>query len=72
MPRKTKEQNELKNAVYVGDTVKDEEASKNAGIKFIYAKYGFGKNVKAQYSINSINELPDVLEKLNFGNELEE
>jgi phosphoglycolate phosphatase len=35
--------NELKNPVYVGDTVKDAQSAKDADIDFIYAAYGFGE-----------------------------
>ncbi|EZH65839.1 HAD family hydrolase [Bacillaceae bacterium JMAK1] len=34
--------NQLKNPVYVGDTLGDQAAAKEAGIPFIYAAYGFG------------------------------
>ncbi|RSK53253.1 HAD family hydrolase [Bacillus canaveralius] len=34
--------NQLKNPIYVGDTLGDATASKEAGIPFIYARYGFG------------------------------
>ncbi|MCJ8164457.1 HAD family hydrolase [Pontibacter sp. E15-1] len=35
--------NNLKAAVYVGDTAGDFEASQAAGVPFIYARYGFGE-----------------------------
>lgn len=50
--------------VYVGDTIKDMEASKEAGVPFIQAKYGFGEDLKTKYYINSIEELPNVVEKI--------
>lgn len=49
--------NNLKNAIYVGDTIKDEKASYYAGIPFVYANYGFGKVDKYDYKINDISEL---------------
>lgn len=52
--------NNLKNAIYVGDTVLDYESAKNAGIPFIHAAYGFGK-VDTDKKIYSISELPDLL-----------
>lgn len=55
--------NNIKNAIYVGDTVKDKEASESAGTIFVHAKYGFGKNVEAKYTINNIKELITLLEK---------
>ena len=38
------ERNHILAPVYVGDTVSDETASREAGIPFIYAKYGFGES----------------------------
>ncbi|WP_161890546.1 HAD family hydrolase [Pontibacter russatus] len=35
--------NNLKSAVYVGDTKGDYEASQLAGVPFVYARYGFGE-----------------------------
>ena len=37
------ERNNLKNPVYVGDTAGDAKAAKEAGIPFIFARYGFGQ-----------------------------
>ena len=37
------QRNGLENPVYVGDTKKDMDASKKAGVNFIHAAYGFGK-----------------------------
>ena len=37
------EKHGLKHPVYVGDTVMDADACKKAGVRFIYAAYGFGK-----------------------------
>jgi phosphoglycolate phosphatase len=53
--------NQLKNAVYVGDTMGDFEAAKKNGIPFIYAEYGFGKVDEAEYAINHIKELKGIL-----------
>lgn len=52
----------IERAIYIGDTKKDMEASKIANIPFIQAKYGFGKDLKTEYYINSIEELPQVIE----------
>ncbi|MEQ1877163.1 MAG: HAD family hydrolase [Bdellovibrionia bacterium] len=35
--------NRLKNPVYVGDTVGDQTAAREAGTEFLFAAYGFGK-----------------------------
>lgn len=44
--------------VYVGDTQGDCDACIEAGVKFIWASYGFGKDVKGFYrKINSFDEL---------------
>ena len=55
------ERNNINNAIYVGDTQKDFEATKEAGIPFIYAKYGFGKVNNNQYCINNLLELKELL-----------
>ena len=54
------ERNNLKNPIYVGDTKGDMEASKIAGIPFVYASYGFGKVDKYDYKIADISELLDL------------
>lgn len=56
----------IKKAIYVGDTSIDSEASKKAGIPFIYARYGFGKNVENKYFIDSLRELPNKLKDITF------
>lgn len=58
------ERNNFKNVVYVGDTQSDYNATKVAGVRFIYAKYGFGDVKDYQYSIDSIDSLPKYLETL--------
>lgn len=58
------ERNNFKNVVYVGDTQSDYNATKVAGVRFIYAKYGFGDVEDYQYSIDSIDSLPKYLETL--------
>lgn len=55
--------NNITEAVYVGDTKKDQDASAIAEVEFIYAKYGFGKDIVSNYEINNFNELIDVMEK---------
>ena len=54
----------IENAVYIGDTNKDMEAAKIANIPFIQARYGFGKDLKTEYYINSIEELPQIIKKI--------
>lgn len=57
-------ENKLDRAIYIGDTIGDLDAAKKANIKFLWAKYGFGKNLKTKYSIDTINELPSLVEKI--------
>ncbi|PHV70954.1 HAD family hydrolase [Sporanaerobium hydrogeniformans] len=49
--------NHLKAPVYIGDTLKDQESAKEAGIPFVYASYGFGEVKTYDYKINSFKEL---------------
>ncbi len=58
------EKHHLKKGVYVGDTVMDKEATEKAGLIFIWASYGFGKNVDSSYNIESLYDLPELLEKI--------
>lgn len=50
------ERNHLTDPVYVGDTIGDCEASKEAGVPFLFAAYGFG-NVSGTEKIDKIAEL---------------
>lgn len=54
----------IKNSIYVGDTQKDLEATKIANVPFIQAKYGFGQDLKTDFYINSIEELPSIVQKV--------
>ena len=56
--------NEIKKAVYIGDTNIDLEAAQKNNIPFILAKYGFGQNIQTEYYINELKELPNLLEKI--------
>ena len=58
--------NKLNNAIYVGDTEKDYNSAKANNLKFVWAKYGFGKCNNFDYCINNISELPIVLQKIDF------
>ena len=49
--------NKLKNPVYVGDTQGDANATKDAGLEFVFASYGFGNVDKYQYKIEKIEDL---------------
>ena len=56
--------NHLKNPIYVGDTAGDYQSAVDAGIPFVYAAYGFGEVQDCAYEIQSIRELPEVLERV--------
>jgi len=59
------ERDGVRNAIYVGDTLKDKEAAEGAGLEFIHAKYGFEKELNAEYSIESIKELSSFMNKID-------
>ena len=49
-------------AIYIGDTEKDEFASREAGICFIHAAYGFGSAKQPDGVASSFVALPDVVQ----------
>lgn len=49
--------NSLRSSVYVGDTSGDAAASKEAGIPFVYARYGFGNAEHFEGGIDGLDEL---------------
>lgn len=54
--------NHLKEAVYVGDTLGDWRATKEAGIPFIFAAYGFGQVEHPDYTIEKPLDLLNIFE----------
>ena len=58
------ERHGIDDAVYIGDTQGDLEASRRAGIPFIFCTYGFGTPAEWDAKIDSFRELPGVLETL--------
>ena len=54
------ERNKLVEAVYVGDTQGDYEATQLAGVPFIFARYGFGKVENATQEIACFEELKEL------------
>jgi phosphoglycolate phosphatase len=57
------ERNNLEDAVYVGDTQGDYEATVFAGVPFVFAKYGFGRVENYHLAIDSIKELVKLYEE---------
>ena len=58
------ERNAIQKCFYIGDTQGDYNATKIAGIPFLYAKYGFGTVDAEVPFINSIEELPEKADSL--------
>ena len=54
----------ITDAVYIGDTQGDLDASRRAGIPFVYCAYGFGTPNEWDAKIDHFTELPAVLERL--------
>lgn len=55
------ERNNISKACYIGDIKRDMEASRDANVDFIHAKYGFDKSSISDVSINNIEELKNIL-----------
>lgn len=55
------ERNGLKAPVYVGDTALDGRSSREAGVAFIHAAYGFGTTDDCDGSITSISQLTELV-----------
>lgn len=55
------ERNKLAKAYYVGDVEGDRKAAGAAGIPFIHAAYGYGSVPDAEYRIEAISDLIDIL-----------
>ena len=60
------ERHELKNPVYIGDTQGDMQACKEAGVRFVFAAYGFGEVDSADYDarLEKFEDLPELLADL--------
>lgn len=50
----------LQSPVYVGDTQTDADAARAAGLPFVWAAYGFGKDVSADAVLQNFGQLCDV------------
>lgn len=49
--------NDIENAIYVGDTAGDFEATRVANIPFIYVTYGFGNIDTYEYAVDHIDDI---------------
>ncbi len=56
------QRNGLSDAIYVGDTQRDMLSAAQAGVSFIRAGYGFGGMFNAEYCIDAICELPQMID----------
>lgn len=59
------ERNGLKKPIYVGDTSGDKNAATEAGIPFVFARYGFGDVTEYDEVIDSFGELLNIKDDLN-------
>lgn len=57
------ERNHLQHPVYVGDTQGDADASREAGIPFFFASYGFGAVDACDAEVTEFSQLPAVLKE---------
>lgn len=57
------ERNSLTDVVYIGDIQSDYNASKEAGVGFIHAAYGFGTIDEVVPAVSSIAEVPKAIKK---------
>lgn len=57
------ERNHLETAVYVGDVLGDYRSAMKAELPFIWAEYGFGNVLQAQYKIQALTQLRKVIEE---------
>lgn len=51
----------LKSPLYVGDTIGDEQSSRQAGVAFAWASYGFGNAEKPDFTLTEFNDLQAIL-----------
>lgn len=56
--------NGIDSAFYVGDTIGDQIASKDANVPFVFAEYGFGNTENPKYIIHTFSELLEISEKV--------
>ena len=58
------ERHGISDAIYIGDTQGDLEASRRAGIPFLFCTFGFGTPETFDASIDSFDQLPKILENM--------
>ena len=58
------ERHGIEDAVYIGDTQGDLEASRKAGIPFIFCTFGFGSPETFDAKIDAFTDLPELLETM--------
>ena len=58
------ERHGIEDAIYIGDTQGDLEASRRAGIPFLFCTFGFGTPEAYDASIDSFDQLPKILENM--------
>ena len=46
--------------IYVGDSIYDYKASKNFGIKYLHAKWGYEKDLSDKVNINEISNILEI------------
>ncbi len=57
--------NKLASPVYIGDTQGDADASREAGVPFIFAAYGFGAVEEYAGRADSFAQIPSIIDQLN-------
>ena len=57
------ERHGIEKAVYIGDTQGDLEASRYAGLPFVFCKFGFGEPEQWDAAVDSFPELMEVAEQ---------
>ena len=55
--------NNLRHAVYVGDTAGDERSARAAGLPFIFAAYGFGQAAAPDAVIGCLRDLEELFQR---------
>ena len=60
------ERHNISSAVYLGDTQGDLEASRKAGIPFIFCTYGFGNPAEWDAALGAFDQLPALLARMGW------